>query len=223
MKEKLTIKLGENKGIFSMEVEEAKAKAIFTKFVGEAVFNEGRTEQERESDFRKMTEILNKEISEKPNKPDFDNQTEQVQDKVVSEPNRNEEEIRAFIKPIGYSANTKDERSFISREGKVHPITKMSNNARQLKPRLVFYTCTECNKTSYAQAVPMNGEIVKCICGSNNVITEIKRAVANCNCCGTKITFYVDKNSEFKEIKCRNCDAFIDMKYIEKKDMYISL
>lgn len=102
-------------------------------------------------------------------------------------------------------------------------LTIKSRESKSIKPILTFYTCAKCGKTSYAQIKPLNGETAKCICGSSNTISNIKKAQANCSCCGDQSRFYVDKNSNFKEIKCKTCEAFIDMKYIKKKNMYINL
>lgn len=181
MKEKLTIKLGEDKGIFSMEIEENKAKDIFVKFVNEAIVKNDEKNVSKEE--------LKEDRKENEYKP--------------------KENYRKLSEDIEMHNSTV--KRFYSR----------TNN--NIKPRLTFYTCTECKKTSYAQAIPTNGEIIKCICGVNNILTDIKKALAVCNCCGNQLRFFVDKNSDFTEIKCRNCEAYIDMKYIEKKDMFVSL
>lgn len=224
MKQRLTIKLGDNKGIFSMEVDEATAKNIFAKFVQEvtakaADVEEGIklncTQEAKACSKKEVEKPRNTEIIEKPINTDIEEAPKSNFEKVVQQiKEAKEEEVRTFMKPTGHSNNTKKEYS------RPQQITRSN---RELKPRLVFYTCTECGKTSYAQALPQNGEIVKCICKANNVISDIKKAEAYCSCCGTRLLFFVDKNSDFTEVRCKNCEAFIDMKYVEKKDKYVSM
>lgn len=224
MKQKLTIRLGENQGMFSMEVDEVVAKNIFAKFVQEVASKAVEIKEEVKPNYEQEAKACSKkevekpkntEIIEKPISVDIEEAPKSNFEKVVQQiKEAKEEEVRTFMRPIGQSNNTKREYS------RPQQITRSN---RELKPRLVFYTCVECGKTSYAQALPQNGEIVKCICKANNVISDIKKAEAYCVCCGTRLLFFVDKNSNFKEIRCKNCEAFIDMRYVEKKDMYVSM
>ena len=96
-----------------------------------------------------------------------------------------------------------------------------------ISKKLVMAKCPKCDHIATPVLSIRNGELVykdseiTCKkCQESIPIGEIKKAKYTCPNCETPASFYV--MNDLKEVKCKNCESPIDLKWHDKKDMYLS-
>ena len=201
---KITVTLGngmmKNTGSISLDLPESVARREFLK-ASESI-----------------NEALREIVLSESNKPE--KCTQQIVNINMQENKESKELVKKRIneaaKKIKKEEPVKEEYTFksVPKEG-------------YISKKLVMAKCPKCDHIATPVLSIRNGELVykdseiTCKkCQESIPIGEIKKAKYTCPNCETPASFYV--MNDLKEVKCKNCESPIDLKWHEKKGMYLS-